>query len=202
MPKWELTASLRRGEPYGLKHQLIYDDEPTIEFYGPAAERERLQDAHLLDRYPISSFLRPCDEWQNPELVGCCGVSPDNSCKIAAWRTRNLSGRGRRHHPVLSHRHEASDRAARGGKPPRYSYVLGLFGCDKNEAEWVRVDRRPHAQYADAIFVEFLLRRARITRQLILTSRPRMLIILGWVIQIYKTQASGCGTSRTARKSA
>lgn len=176
---------LRKGESYGLKHQLTYDDdEPTIEFYGPAAEGEQPEDAQFLDRYHVSSFLRPRDEWRTVGLGGYCGVSPENSREIAAWLARELErpwapppppppppSQARVNRPIELH--EAGDRRIT-------LYVGGMFGYEKREAQWVRVYRHPHAQYADAIFVEFLPRRARLARRVILDSRPKLVILLGW----------------------
>jgi hypothetical protein len=55
---------LRKGEPYGLHHSLVYDeDEPLLEFYGPASEGERPGEAQLLGRYIASDFRQPRRGW-------------------------------------------------------------------------------------------------------------------------------------------
>jgi hypothetical protein len=176
---------LRKGESDGLKHQLIYDkDEPTVEFYGPTAEGEQPEDAPFLYRDYASHFLRPRNEWLTLELGGYCGISPENSREIADWLARELEqpwtpppppppppSQARANRPIELH--ETGDRRIT-------LYMRGLFGYEKREAQWAQVYCAPHAQYADAIFVEFLPRRARQPRRIILGSRPHVVILLGW----------------------
>jgi hypothetical protein len=176
---------LRKGEEHGLHHQLIYnDDEPAIEFYGPAAEGERPADAHFMGRFYAWQFRHPSDGWSSVGLGGYCGVSPENSRAIAAWLERELNRPWTppppRPRPPSQARANRPIELQHAGNRRVTLYVGGLFGYVNKEAEWVRVDRRPYAQYVDAIFVEYLPRRARRARQMILTDDPDLVILLGW----------------------
>jgi len=176
---------LRRGERYGRHHQLTWDkDEPAIEFYGPAADGERPADAQFLGRWGAAQFSRPKADWSSVGWGGYCSVSPDNTRTIAEWLAQELelpwtppppperpASQARANRPIELH--DAGNRRVT-------LYVRGAFGYERIEAKWVRVDRRPYAQYADAIFVEFQPRRTRLARVMRLTSRPDLVILLGW----------------------
>jgi len=176
---------LRKGEPYGLMHQLTFDDdEPAVEFYGPAVEGEQLRDTTPIGRNRVSGLLRPRDEWRTLGPDGYCSISPENSREIAGWLARELErpwvpppppppprSQARANRPVELN--ETGDRRVT-------FYVRGGIGYTRKEAQWVRVYRRPHAQYADAIFVDFLARGKRRPRRIVLTYKPSIVILLGW----------------------
>jgi WD40 repeat protein len=176
---------VRKGEGHGLYHQLRWDeDEPAVEFYGPAADDERLADTARLGQWNASRFRHPQHEWQSVGWGGYCGVSPENSVAIAQWLERELSqpwtppppqprppSQKRANRPIELH--DAGNRRVT-------IYVGGLFGYERIEAEWVHVNRGPYAQYVDAVFVEYLPRRKRRGRLMRITHRPDLVILLGW----------------------
>lgn len=168
---------LRKGEPYGPHHGLVYDkDEPVLEFYGPASEGEQPGEAQLLGRYRASQFRHPRGGWSR---VGDYGVSPANARDIAAWLERELSGPwtppsapGRRvqagvDRPVQLH--QAGERRAT-------IYVRGDDGYRKEEAEWVEVSRRLDGEYV----IGYLPRRGRQALERVFRSRPPLVVFLGW----------------------
>jgi len=176
---------LRKGERYGSHHQLIWDDdEPAVEFYGPAAEGERPADATFLGRSHARQFRRPSSGWSSVGWAGYCGVSPANAQEIAAWLERELElpwtpppppprppSQARAHRPIELE--NVGDRRVT-------LYVGGMFGYRRIEAERARVERRPYAQYLDAVVVRYLPRRAKLSRIIRLTSGPDLVILLGW----------------------
>lgn len=176
---------VRKGEGHGLYHQLRWDeDEPAVEFYGPAADDERLADADRLGQWNASRFRRPRHEWQSVGWGGYCGISPENSVAIAQWLERELSQPWTPPPPPA--RPPSQKRANRpielqdAGNRRVTMYVGGLFGYEKIEAEWVHVTRHPFAQYVDAVFVEYLPRRKRKRRLMRITYRPKLVVLLGW----------------------
>ncbi|MFD8130078.1 TIR domain-containing protein [Streptomyces mirabilis] len=178
---------LRRGEPCGLQHQLCHeDDEPQVEFYEPADEngQPELADTRVLGSERARDFLHPREGWTAVGWQGWCYISEENSREIAAWLDDELSRPWLpplpRLRPASQRRAARSIRLQEAGDRRVTLYVGGLFGYQKIEAEWVHVDRRPYAQYVDAIFVEFRKRRRRRASQMVLTWRPDMVILLGW----------------------
>lgn len=178
---------LRKGEPCGLQHQLSHeDDEPQVEFYEPADDngQPELADAHVLGSQGAGEFLRPREGWTAVGWQGWCHISEQNSREIAAWLKDELSRPWSppppRPRPASQVRAARSIRLQEAGDRRVTLYAGGLFGYQKIEAEWVHVDRRPYAQYVDAIFVEFLKRRKRRASRMVLDRRPDMVILLGW----------------------
>ena len=168
---------LRKGEPYGPHHGLVYDeDEPVLEFYGPATEGEQPGEAQLLGRYLASQFRHPRGGWSR---VGGYGVSPANARDIAVWLERELSGpwtppsapqpgaQAGVDRPVRLH--QASERRAT-------IYVRRDDGYRKEEAEWVEVSRRPDGEYV----IGYLPRRGSHALEMVFRSRPPLVVFLGW----------------------
>jgi Thoeris protein ThsB, TIR-like domain/WD domain, G-beta repeat len=176
---------LRKGERYGRQRLLIYeDDEPSIEFYGPAADGEQLAHGTSLGRWYAQQFMHPRKEWSSVGRDGHLVLSEENSHEIAAWLELELRqpwtpppppppppSQVRGAHVIELHQ---------SGNRRVTLYVGGGFGYARREAVWARVERRPHAQYEDAIFVYYLPRGARKVREMILTWRPDLVIMLGW----------------------
>lgn len=170
---------VRAGEGYGLHHQLVWDDEPGIEFYGPAVDGEPLSTADFLERYEASQFRRPRSDWLSLGPGLACHVSPENSAAIADWLERELArpwtpppprprppSQRRVHRPAELH--DAGNRRVT-------LYLGGLFGYKQIEAEWAHVERRQHA-----VRVRLLPRRKRAPRVMVLTGDPDLVIVLGW----------------------
>ena len=169
---------LRKGEPYGPHHELVYPyDEPRLEFYGPASEDEQPGEAQLLSRYLASQFRHPRQGWT--PVGGGYGVSPENAHDIAAWLERELSrpwtasplpgdqAQARAERPVQLH--QAGDRRVT-------LYVGGPDGYRKVEAEWAEVRLRADGDYV----IDYLPRRGRQVLEKAFRSRPPLVILLGW----------------------
>ena len=181
---------LRRGEPYGPHHELVYDrDAPVLEFYGPALADEQPGEAKLLGRYAASRFLHSRQGWTR--VGDGYGVSPANARDIAAWLERELSNPWT---PPSGPKPEAqviTDRPVRlhqAGERRATIYVRGDEGYRKEEAEWVEVSRRPDGQYVIGYLPrpgqrDKYGRRRRIGHQaleMVFPSRPPIIVFLGW----------------------
>jgi hypothetical protein len=169
---------LRKGEAYGPHHGLVYNqDEPMLEFYGPASGDEQLYKARLLGRYPAEHFRRP--RQGRSRLGGGYGVSPANSHDIAAWLERELS---RPWTPPSASPRPAEPTAGQpvqlheAGRRRATLYVRQINGYRKQEAEWVEVTHRPGGKYV----VGYLPRRRRTALEMVFRSRPSLVILLGW----------------------
>jgi hypothetical protein len=169
---------LRKGEAYGPHHGLVYgQDEPVLEFYGPASGDERLDEAQLLGRYPAEHFRHP--RQGRSRVGGGYGVSPANSRDIAAWLERELS----RPWTPPSASSRLAERTAgqpvrlhEAGKRRATLYVRQISGYRKEEAEWVEVTHRPGGEYV----VGYMPRRRRRALGLVFHSPPPVVILLGW----------------------
>jgi hypothetical protein len=169
---------LRKGEVYGPHHGLVYDqDEPVLEFYGPASEDQSLDEAQLLGRYPAEHFRYP--RQGRSRLGGGYGVSPENSREIAAWLDRELS---RPWTPPSASPRPAEATAGRlvqlhpAGRRRATLYVRQIDGYRKEETEWVEVTHQPDGEYV----VAYLPRRRRRALEMVFRSRPPLVILLGW----------------------
>jgi MTH538 TIR-like domain (DUF1863) len=169
---------LRKGEAYGPHHGLIYDqDEPVLEFYGPASGEEGLEQAQLLGRYPAAHFRSSRQGWSR--VGGGYHVSPANSRDIAAWLERELT---RPWTPPSASRRPPEPTAGRPvqlhevGERRATLYVRQIDGYRKEEAEWVEVTHRPGGEYV----VGYLPRRGRRALEMVFRSPQPLLILLGW----------------------
>jgi WD40 repeat protein len=181
---------LRRGEPYGPHHELVYDrDAPVLEFYGPALAGEQPGEAKLLGTYAASQFLHPRQGWTR--VGDGYGVSPANARDIAAWLERELSNPWTPPSGPKPQAQVITDRPVRlhqAGERRATIYVRGDEGYRKEEAEWVEVSRRRDGQYVIGYLPrpgqrDAYGRRRRTGHQaleMVFHSRPPIIIFLGW----------------------
>lgn len=177
---------LREGESYGLDNQVRHDrPDALVEIYDFRHRNESQPLGQFVSRYYASTFLRrvtggldlqgDVDDWK---------LTSKNMAEARSWVSSELDNpwvpippppppKSRSLTPTELNLVDAGNRKAT-------LYLEGAFGRLRIEVSWFRVYRAPRAQYSDAIFVEFRPRNRRKTMRRVETSRPSLVVLLGW----------------------